>query len=498
MKHTKSQNKNNKSNKSIIILSSIFMVITYMIIMTVATYKGYKAQMNLNVPVISSVSIQATSGIETYRNKIEGIVKSFFSNKKFTNYDATASGMGHYQRAESEKEIETKLYELGILDDYSSFGIVYRNDSILGTVDERALDNLNKNETGAFATAENILNDSNHIWYAEQGISNSRIYFFRKANENAIFVASFYKSSLDNIVSSNLLDNNFNIFIVDQNENVIYSTNKTTASLDDELQQAFFNEERSIVSSFRYIASSDTCFDAWNTIAVLNLENQIYNYKSIIISFILVLITSLVIFWILAFWVYIGGNMNEPLTIPDEIDNITGLSNAETVENLIEDKIEICTTGSTLLLVLIAIDNYNIIKENYGEEGITDALTKTKKALEDFYIEDTILGKVGENAFIAFADFTQYDLFAAHSNIKTNLSELENALSDISLDNDRGRIKYSVGAAIYPDHSTDYDELYECANQALKECRSNERGHYVLFNQNLTNHTNHTEKNAGK
>lgn len=167
------------------------------------------------------------------------------------------------------------------------------------------------------------------------------------------------------------------------------------------------------------------------------------------------------------------------------VDPVTGLSNAETAENLIIDKIERCKTGSTIMLALVSLENYQLIKENYGRSGTEEALVKTANALTEFYGEENIVGKTSENEFIIFADFTEYDLFAVHNKIKSSLKELEITLADVCLDNNRGAVKYSVGAAIYPDNSSDYDELYDFAKQAQEHDRNNKfKSHFALYQKN--------------
>ena len=153
----------------------------------------------------------------------------------------------------------------------------------------------------------------------------------------------------------------------------------------------------------------------------------------------------------------------------DTIDRLTGLIMNEALENVIIGKIDRCINGSTMVLMLIKVKNYELISENYGESTVDEAMVKVSGVLREFYGKSNTIGKTGENEFAVLADFTDFNLFKAHERMRSNIRQLEEELDKLELENERGMIRCAVGAAIYPDDSDDYDTLYDNAKEALED-----------------------------
>jgi diguanylate cyclase (GGDEF)-like protein len=141
----------------------------------------------------------------------------------------------------------------------------------------------------------------------------------------------------------------------------------------------------------------------------------------------------------------------------DTMDRLTGLIMNEALENVIIGKMDSCINGSTMVLLLIKIKNYELISENYGETAVDEALIKVSSVLREFYGKSSTVGKTGENEFAVLADFTDFNLFKAHERMKANIRQLEEELDKLELENERGMIRCALGAAVYPDDSEDYD-----------------------------------------
>ena len=83
--------------------------------------------------------------------------------------------------------------------------------------------------------------------------------------------------------------------------------------------------------------------------------------------------------------------------------------------------------------------------------------------------------------FAVFADFTDINLMKAYDDIRSSVSGLAHRLSRCELVGDRGEIKTSVGAAVYPDCTTDFDELLQLAEDAATECREDRHRDCVIY-----------------
>jgi GGDEF domain-containing protein len=132
-----------------------------------------------------------------------------------------------------------------------------------------------------------------------------------------------------------------------------------------------------------------------------------------------------------------------------------------------------------MLFALIGIKNYRQIFEKFGTQGVNEALNAVTARLEGFYGENTVVGKTGLNEFVIFADYTDYDLTKAHERLTAGFERLEEVLKDCDFSDGEGRAECCAGAAVYPDISSDYDELYESAKASLEEALQGEN-RYIL------------------
>lgn len=470
--------------RTLVVIGSIFMVSTCLLMFMFTRFYSFGIQEKVNDSIIYASCGRAKATADSYLRKLEGIVKNIFSKEAYVKYDCTAAYDSSSDGAAREKEITEYLAEVSVMDEYAEFGIIYRNNHHLGVVSDSTMSSLSNDVGNTFDTVEKILGDSQQTWYCDADNENGQVFLFRRANSNAVLIVSFYKSQFKNILSESLPDEYVSIYLTDSDYNILYSSKDDLGKLNDDYLDAFDGSRNCVASEYNFVAAIKPCVNDWNVVVSLDIRVRTNQYKRMTVFCASILISALVIFWLVSLTVCSAKNefvKRNVLFRPESIDKLTGLSNAETAENLIADKIERCVTGSTIMLAIIRVSNYTLIKENYGEAGANEALLKTADALQEFYDGENIVGKISENEFIVFSDFTQYDLFVVHNNIKTNLSELEDKLSQIVLDDDRGDVKYNIGAAVYPDNSDDYDELYDLAKEALARSMESDRGHYAMF-----------------
>lgn len=481
--------KNKKENKSliagirrIIILSVLIMLTACICVCTFCIYKNYEYQISHDANLVSSMNLQMRENVDSYLNKLEDTSKILFSQADYMKYDATAAVKDNYQVLKMEEKINDYLTSLSLIDNYSDFGIIYRNNHTVGIVSDGT---MNLYGADPFSSIEECIGDNRTIWYAGYKGDRKKLYYFRRVNNNSIFVSSFYMTGFKSIFPDSAQLKNVSVILVDNTRRIVFSTDDKSGEIDSKYSNAFSDNDNCTVVGSDFIASvSSGIGNDWQLITSMDLNPLIHNFKQIAVVCVGICIFLIIMFFFLSFLAISGSsadgkNVNSTVK-PDSIDELTGLSNAENAENLIADKIETCITGSTIMLALVSIKNYKLINDNYGISAVNEALIKTSRLLSDIYGENNIVGKTGENEFAIFADFTEYDLFKAHNNLKNNLELLENRLSGCELDNNRGMIKYGIGAAIYPDCGFDYDELYEIAKSALKESIEKDNGKFVL------------------
>lgn len=496
MNNTENTDSKKTVYKKAFAVSAAFLLLCSFAVFTYCIYAFDKNQTERSSALISSSNLQTKSNITSYMNKLEDISKSLFSNSDYVKYDASAAVKDGYQDIIMQGKLTDFFTSQSLLDNYSDFGIIYKNNYTVGIVSEGTLNYLGENP---YDKVDSQLDAEVKKWYVGNDDKSNKCFYFRRVNKNAVLIASFYLTEFKHLFPDNAQMQNENIIVADDNYNIVYAADGTTGKLDKRYIDMLGNNDNCTATDKKLIVSASTDDNGWHYFTALDLSNQLDVYKKTGIICAGIFLCMLIIF---SFTFALVMSIKKPIRNrnvyqrPDSIDKLTGLCNAETVENQIAEKIEKCITGSTILLGLVSISNYGLIKGNYGKEGSDEALLKTAETLKKLYGEKNIVGKTGENEFVIFADFTEYDLFKAYDNLKANLAVLENTLKECELDNNRGVLKYAIGASVYPMSSNDYDELYDCAKTALDISFKKNDGGYVLYSNEDTAQTADTGRES--
>lgn len=461
-------------------------------IAAVSSIRLFKSRINSETEAVKSLNKQIELSLEKYFNNIEDASKVILANRSFAAYNSADTKIEKYDAIQIENEIEEFLLNMSMLDNYCDFCIIYVNDHIIGKISVGTQDLMNEK---IYRDFKNILGDDKTKWLSGINGSYNKIFYLRQVNDNAVFVSSFYTSELGDVFPINENESTIS-YLTDKEGNIILSSDNTSGKrLDDKLTENG-NSGRYTVTDTEYVQSFSELPWDMNVITVKDLNGISSEHENTLMVCGGILVCAVIIL-IIAYLLILPAESGTEKSSHERVDKLTGLHSSESVENLIADKIETCISGSTIMLALVSIENYRLINENYGRAGINEALLTVSHTLTEMFgdFEDkksgNIVGKTDMNEFVIFADFTEYDLFKAHDRLKESLRALDAKLKQCELSSDRGMIKCAVGAAIYPDSSTDYDELYECAHNALEESWDNGGKKYVL-------HKKETQTKGGK
>lgn len=80
------------------------------------------------------------SNLNQYLGRIEDTAALLFSDDIYCEYDATKEGQDAFEKIQQETAIEKRLQDINILQNFSDFGIVYADDSSLGSISNTTLE----------------------------------------------------------------------------------------------------------------------------------------------------------------------------------------------------------------------------------------------------------------------------------------------------------------------------------------------------------------------
>lgn len=170
-------------------------------------------------------------------------------------------------------------------------------------------------------------------------------------------------------------------------------------------------------------------------------------------------------------------------------DALTGLWNRvyteETVNNLISQ-------GIPGTLMMIDLDNFKAINDNYGHIAGDHTLQMFADTLRKFSGEEDILCRIGGDEFIVYIKDV------------TAKNEIGSRAADIILDlchkleecKFETNCSVSIGIAQFPEDGKEFSKLYNCADKALYYVKQNGKNAYHFFSDKLQTENNRGKKNV--
>lgn len=139
---------------------------------------------------------QQALNINSYIDKVEETAALFFSEDSYCEYDATDGSMEEFDKIKQEAAITGRIEDLGVMDNFSDFGIVYADDHGLGWISNTTYAMFPEgNMYNAFA-AEIGKEQASSAWvFGFQG-NYDRMYYIKRLNENAVLIAAIYNREL--------------------------------------------------------------------------------------------------------------------------------------------------------------------------------------------------------------------------------------------------------------------------------------------------------------
>lgn len=159
-------------------------------------------------------------------------------------------------------------------------------------------------------------------------------------------------------------------------------------------------------------------------------------------------------------------------------DALTGLWNRAHTEEIVNDMIANGTEGA---LLMIDMDNFKAINDNYGHIAGDTTLKMFADTLRNFTGEMDVLCRIGGDEFVAFLKD------------KTSKSEIGNIATDIIADlcHKLDECKFdtnssvSIGIAQTPEDGADFNKLYNSADKALYYVKQNGKNSFHFFSDRL-------------
>ncbi len=159
-------------------------------------------------------------------------------------------------------------------------------------------------------------------------------------------------------------------------------------------------------------------------------------------------------------------------------DPMTGLlskaSSGEEIGNL-------CRSSQGVLMI-INFDNFKAVNEIYGHETGDRILIRFAEIINSAIRTSDLTGRLGGDEFVAFCQNVTDETVIAEKTSYINESIMESA-KELLGDDMSIPLGASVGCVFVPDSGTDFGELFEKADKALKTVKQNDKYGYAFYRE---------------
>ncbi|MFI3251011.1 MAG: GGDEF domain-containing protein [Eubacteriales bacterium] len=162
-------------------------------------------------------------------------------------------------------------------------------------------------------------------------------------------------------------------------------------------------------------------------------------------------------------------------------DLLTGVYNKMSFQEKVEQIIANSPDEAHHSFIFLDLDDFKGINDNFGHSFGDFLLTTLSKRLRGLVRENDLIGRIGGDEFVVF--FSHFgELNAVQKRVDIMIRTLA---QKFGYQGNQANIKASMGVALYPQHGTNYQELYENADLALYSSKAKGKNIATIYNEDM-------------
>ena len=461
--------------RNLIIIFMTAIVLFDILLTTGVSYYASKT-MNRKISMLMNANTyQQAMNIDSYFENIKDTVSLFFSDEVYYTYDATKV-MSEIEKKEKEDIILERVRSLAVLENYSDFGVVYADNSYIGWLSEGMFEMLAHDEMYGFFERHISEDNAESGWFCTSMNHYDRIYYVKKINENAVIVASIFSRELESIFNIPKSLEGMDVRLVDENDIVIYSTNKE--EIGEKISAGI--KKLTVVGASAadddyLVTAVDSRTNGWDIICSLP-EKYVTEDITRLVTF--TQLFSVLLLIMVALFGYFAlfrasnpmSELLESLSDKAEHDQLTGAINKMSFRTMVETLILNGTQEDAVAFVMFDMDNFKQVNDTLGHITGDDVLIRFAKLLISNLNSDndSICGRLGGDEFAMLVIKKYTDPETLGEQLEPKLEKMREAfLEEFSVYNKSCDLSLSIGAVTSKAKSVDFEGLYQLADDAL-------------------------------
>ena len=138
--------------------------------------------------------------------------------------------------------------------------------------------------------------------------------------------------------------------------------------------------------------------------------------------------------------------------------------------------------GERAGLLVLDLDNFKMVNDTYGHLYGDAFLARVGTSLRRLFRPSDVIGRIGGDEFLILMKAIPSETML-RERCEQLLVTFRELFEDMAPNLD---VSFSVGAAVVPDHGTNYNDLFKHADEALYRTKSNGKNGYKLYDSQET------------
>ncbi|WP_026505184.1 sensor domain-containing diguanylate cyclase [Butyrivibrio sp. NC3005] len=447
--------------------------------------------------LIAANTRQIELNIDNYLESIERAASLLYSDENYYSYDPVVDELDEYENIQKKKLIEDKIRNLGLLNNYSDFGIIYSNNQFVGWIsqvtqqmflDEDLYINFEKILKSSSYKSKNNSNGS--AWVFGVSGNEDRAYYVKRFNEHALIVVSFYTRELQNVFKFPEQLEGMTVRLTDEKKKIVFSSDSTEIGeiIPSNISEILDDRSNISIMNKKLLVTSNTCQNNWKVICSIPSYVVIKDNVKLQSSVIMMIIILVAMFIVIGLLAYRRVNKSaesfvDSLARQAVSDQMTGLLNKTSFQEAVENCLQDEDKRKKAVFLMIDLDNFKQVNDKLGHLVGDQAIRKFASILKNVYDgKDFYIGRLGGDEFGVFCVLDIVEESEAKDEIMPYLEEFRTIFnSSFSMEQDICGLSYSCGAVKAQKQDSRYSFIYQKADKLLYESKNTGKGKDTLL-----------------
>ena len=477
----------------LVVFAAIILIVTVFLDFVILG-RSRSAMQQTASDLIAANSRQLELNINSYLERVETVSTLFFSDESYYLYDSTDPGIDDYDKVKNEETIRNRIVDIGIMENYSDFGIIYSDDHHVGWISHGTEDLFP--EGGIYeAFSKCIVNEKKYDgWCFGINGNTDRMYYVKRLNPNAILVSSTYTRELLSVFIYPEQLEGMTVRLVDENDGIIFSSDlgeEVGKKLPSEIAGQLKTDKGTSTSVITrdYIINSNLCSNAWRVICSVpkkiildeNIKLRLFTLRASGIMAILFALLGLVMIRRLSRPM---DGMVTSLQEKAEVDRLSGVMNKATFEEEVAERLLDDKKDRVLAFVMLDMDNFKQINDKLGHAYGDQVIIRVGELLRNMFEDDTRIGRLGGDEFALFTEYTDMKKEVVYKSVKEQMNMVLKAFAgEFHEEREQCDVSLSAGVFLTDESKPDFNELYQKADKALYNSKNTGKSRFTFYDE---------------